>query len=93
MKKGRALTNLMGLSLACEAESPSITQEFLLNLWNPKFHWNSPKTDRIASLFNHVYAFMLHAFRMHFNIILPPRPPSFKRYVTFKFSFENFVCL
>lgn len=37
-EKGRALTNLMGLSLAYAVDSLSVTQEFLLSLWNPKFH-------------------------------------------------------
>jgi hypothetical protein len=66
----------MGQGL-CEANDPSASQEILLLLWNPKFHYRAHSSLPLVPILTQMH--LAHTFppyipKIHFNIILPYTP-------------------
>jgi hypothetical protein len=86
----------MKQSLSLEAECCSVSQEFPQLLWNLKVYTMFTRTY-YQSLFWAKLIYSTHSapcfFKIHFNIIFPYTPRSYKWSLPIKFSNQNFVCI
>ena len=73
----------------------SAGQDILRFLWSQKFHYciqKNPSLFPSRLLINRVYAFQFYSLKIHFHILLPSAPRSFKQLFLLSFLKEP-VCL
>jgi hypothetical protein len=89
------LTNPMGLSPSCEANSCSANQDIPRTLQNPNVHYhvqNTPALFPILSQINPIHTLTFYLFEIHLSIILPSATRIFYWSIFFWFPYQNFVC-
>ena len=88
----RKISYFMEWSPSCEANWFSAREVILCFLWNLTVHYrfyNCRPAVPILNQINPVHKPTLHFLKIHFNIILPSMPGSYKWFLFFMFSYQN----